>query len=240
MFETYVWTMTGQQHSEPSESKVPAYSARERVLEAAIEEFALRGLGGASVRRICARAGANIASVNYYFRSKNGLYAAVFERLFEDYGQPLRRLTEGVTSERAWRKAVRQWLVLALRWLTDDGPPWRWISRLIVQERARPSVMCGYLVEHVFKPVRESFAALVRMGLPRVAKEEHVGLWVNTAMAQLLLYAQREPPWDGMIWPSGISDDQWRQKVVDHIASLMFARLRYRRPSPRSFGENAR
>ncbi len=201
--------------------------ARERVLAAAIEEFAAHGLAGASVRRICARAGANIAAVNYYFGSKNGLYAAVFHRLFEDYGTPLRRLAEGIDSEVEWRRAVRRWLGLALQWLTDDRPPWRWIARLIVQERAAPSPMCGYLVQHVFEPVRASFAELVRMGLPPGTEEAEVRLWVNTTMAQLLLYAQREPPWGEMLRPAGIPAAQWWRRVAEHIASLLFAGLRY-------------
>ncbi len=207
--------------------------ARERVLVAAIEEFAARGLAGASVRRICARAGANVAAVNYYFGSKDALYAAVFHRLFEDYGVPLRRLAEGIASEDAWRRAVRRWLELSLRWLTDDRPPWRWIARLIVQERAAPSAMCGYLVRHVFAPVRESFAELVKMGLPAGSGEAEVRLWVNTTMAQLLLYAQREPPWDQMLRPSGVSFSRWRRRVVEHLAGLLWMRLRYRAAGPR-------
>lgn len=202
--------------------------ARERVLAAAMEEFAARGLAGASVRRICARAGANIAAVNYYFGSKQNLYAAVFHRLFEDYGTPLRRLAEGIESEREWRRAVRRWFDLALQWLMDDRPPWRWIARLIVQERAAPSPMCGYLVRHVFEPVRASFAALVRMGLPEEADEGEVRLWVNTTMAQLLLYAQREPPWGEMLQPEDVPAEPWRRRVVDHVVSLLMAGLRYR------------
>ena len=47
---------------------------RERLLDAAIEEFALRGYDLGTVRNICKKAGANLNAVNYHFEDKQGLY----------------------------------------------------------------------------------------------------------------------------------------------------------------------
>src|SRR4030067_3860926 len=52
---------------------------RERLLDAAGEVFAERGYRRATVREICRRANVNIASVSYYFKSKEDLYADVLE-----------------------------------------------------------------------------------------------------------------------------------------------------------------
>ncbi len=48
-----------------------------RILDAATEEFALRGLAGARVERITAAANANKAQLYAYFGSKEGLFDAV-------------------------------------------------------------------------------------------------------------------------------------------------------------------
>ncbi len=55
-------------------------STKDRILDAAEQLFADRGFANTSLRRITAAAGANIASVNYYFQSKEALIHAVFSR----------------------------------------------------------------------------------------------------------------------------------------------------------------
>lgn len=54
---------------------------RERLLDAAEQLFLERGFQGTSTRDITEAAGANLAAVNYYFRSKQDLMVAVAERV---------------------------------------------------------------------------------------------------------------------------------------------------------------
>lgn len=53
-----------------------------RILDAATEEFAHYGLGGARVDRIAQRAGANKRMLYYYFGSKDDLFLAALERSY--------------------------------------------------------------------------------------------------------------------------------------------------------------
>jgi len=53
---------------------------RNRLLEAAEVLFAERGFDGTSVRDLAARAGCNVASVNYYFGGKENLYRQLWHR----------------------------------------------------------------------------------------------------------------------------------------------------------------
>lgn len=53
---------------------------RDRLLDVAEDFFAERGFDGTSIRDLAAGADCNIASVNYYFGSKENLYAEVWRR----------------------------------------------------------------------------------------------------------------------------------------------------------------
>ena len=59
----------------------PAKS-RAAILKAALEEFAQEGVAGARTEEIARRAGVNKALLYYYFKDKDGLYAAALEQVF--------------------------------------------------------------------------------------------------------------------------------------------------------------
>ncbi len=61
-----------------------ADATRAKLLEAAAEEFATRGVAGARVDRIAAEAGCNKSLIYAYFGSKEGLFDAVFDALVVD------------------------------------------------------------------------------------------------------------------------------------------------------------
>src|SRR3954463_8353506 len=54
-------------------------STRQKILDAALAEFAHHGLGGARLDRIALRAGANKRMLYYYFGDKEGLFLAALE-----------------------------------------------------------------------------------------------------------------------------------------------------------------
>src|SRR6201996_6152370 len=58
-----------------------AEATRQRLLDAATEEFAARGIAGARVDRIADQAKSNKAQIYHYFGSKDALFDAVFHEL---------------------------------------------------------------------------------------------------------------------------------------------------------------
>ncbi len=58
----------------------PVKNVKDRLLDAAEGLFCEQGFKGTSIRDIAASAGCNIASVNYYFGSKEKLYEKVWQR----------------------------------------------------------------------------------------------------------------------------------------------------------------
>ncbi|MGD0941048.1 MAG: TetR/AcrR family transcriptional regulator [Terracidiphilus sp.] len=57
---------------------------RARILESAVRQFSANGLAGARTEQIAEEAGVNKALLYYYFKSKEDLYAAALESVFEE------------------------------------------------------------------------------------------------------------------------------------------------------------
>jgi TetR/AcrR family transcriptional regulator len=60
---------------------------RAAILKAALEEFSHEGVTGARTEEIARRAGVNKALLYYYFKDKDGLYAAALEQVFSGLHQ---------------------------------------------------------------------------------------------------------------------------------------------------------
>lgn len=60
-------------------------SKEKQILSVAMQVFLERGFHGAKMQEIADRAGVNKAMLHYYFRSKDRLYAMIFEKLFMEF-----------------------------------------------------------------------------------------------------------------------------------------------------------
>ncbi|MEU4548381.1 TetR/AcrR family transcriptional regulator [Nonomuraea dietziae] len=59
---------------EPEDKQRDAERTKQRIVQAAVEEFAAKGFAGARVSAIADRAGVNKQLISYYFGGKEGLY----------------------------------------------------------------------------------------------------------------------------------------------------------------------
>lgn len=65
-------------------------SVKERILRAAIHEFALTGYHGTPLRTVIERSGSNKPMIYYHFHGKDGLYLAAVRLLLEEMAERLR------------------------------------------------------------------------------------------------------------------------------------------------------
>src|SRR5262245_57443958 len=121
---------------------------RERILDAAGEVFAEKGLRDATIREIIARAKANLAAVNYHFRGKEGLYAEVLEREMRAMHAKHPLDADGGTPERRLKAFVDAFL----RRVTDRGSR---VGRLMSREMIDPTAALDLLCERVIRPIYE-------------------------------------------------------------------------------------
>jgi TetR/AcrR family transcriptional regulator len=68
--------------------------AKQKILDAGLEEFAAYGFEGARVDRIARKADINKAMIFYYFSSKQNLYRTVIKEVFLDFIPRVKRIIE--------------------------------------------------------------------------------------------------------------------------------------------------
>ena len=76
---------------------------KDHILDVAEKVFADLGYDGASTRTISGEAGVNMAMLNYYFGSKEGLFLAVFKRKIDSFRTLLQNISNN-DSISAWDK----------------------------------------------------------------------------------------------------------------------------------------
>lgn len=82
-------------------------TTRRDILLVAVEEFAAKGLAGARIDEIAARTRTSKRMIYYYFGSKDGLYIAVLEHVYETQRRYEARFDYGrLTPEAAMRRFV--------------------------------------------------------------------------------------------------------------------------------------
>lgn len=165
---------------------------RTRILLAARNIFAERGIMAATLREITDAAGANIASVNYHFRSKDELIRVVLEQSFLPVIRARtvaldRCLAEaghgGPTPEALIRALVEPMVVLS-----RDPAGGRPLIRLLLQLRALPRADTNAIVAAQFDPVHLRFIEAFAKALPALSRDEIVWRFdfVRGAMMQIL------------------------------------------------------
>lgn len=98
-------------------------ATRARLLEAAGELFAATGFAETASKAIAAKAGVDLASINYHFGSRNGLYQAV---LIEAHHRlvDLDELTRLAQSPLAATDKLKILIAQIVRQAVDDGGGW--------------------------------------------------------------------------------------------------------------------
>jgi AcrR family transcriptional regulator len=127
---------------------------REKLIEAAGEIFAEKGLHGASIRDITQRAGANIAAVNYHFHDKFELYALVLRQAHLSVVGALQKLPRTGTPEERVRQKIEAMLTTAF---DPTRPPWH--RKLLRRELVEPTPALDLLHDLVQNPAQDLWEA---------------------------------------------------------------------------------
>ncbi len=235
-------------------SSSSAETTRAALLKAAAEVFAQAGYQLARVRDIAARAGVNLAAMNYHFGSKEKLYLAVLQSLAAERlsafplpdvardtasrtvgaGAGVRAppaptaLRTGTVSAPARAHGGRQRLLrFAIRNLLG-----RFLStenpsllpRLFVRELANPTPALQTLIETVARPQFALLLGVIREFLGPRATEQQLRLAAFSVMGQCMFYLFARPV-ASQLDPAIYASERGIERLADHIARFSAAGL---------------
>ena len=166
----------------------------ERILQAAGEIFGREGFKAATIRRIAEAADANVAAINYHFRDKEGLYAAVLENLFS---QCLTKFPAdmGLGPDPSVQDRLKALIRAMLhRLLSNEG--WAGLSgqgKLIAREFLEPTPSFEPIIEKYIRPQKNILLGIVEEIL---GQEAPTGIKISCCLSiigQCIYYALGAP-----------------------------------------------
>lgn len=200
---------------------------KSRLIEAAGEMFAQQGYRATTVRDICKRAGTHVGSVNYHFRDKRGLYAAIIEYSHQTAVSkypPDLGLTQGATAEEKLRAFILSFLLRTM----DKGLP-AWYGKLMVQEIVDPSKALDKIVENSVRPLYAYLAGIVRELMrgekPSDGEESPALFLVAMSIVGQCLHHHIGKPIIAALRPQSFDPTHLGQ-IADHIARFSLGGIR--------------
>ena len=151
------------------------------------------------MREICARAGVNVALVNYHFGDKLELYTEVLRHSIGASRNGIIR--QAIDSAAPPEEALRE-LILAMpqRICRADRPGWHF--RLMVHEFAQPTPAMSSVIDETMRPIYDRFRELIGTILDLPPDHDKVRLCAHSVIAQVVHYvhsrhviAQFGPNW---------------------------------------------
>lgn len=196
-----------------------------RLLEAAGEIFAEFGYRAATVRQICDKARANVASVNYYFGDKEQLYLAVLRSVPDAHAEKYpsaARLPVGAPPE----IRLRAYIESLLHRVFDPGRP-GWHAKIIARELAEPTRVLDLLLEEIARPLHRQLNEIVREILGPTVTDEDVRLCAVSIMGQCVYYHHARAVLS-RLYPEQQSGPDDIARLVNHITEFSLAGLKAR------------
>jgi AcrR family transcriptional regulator len=205
-----------------AENELSNHETRERLLEAAGEIFAARGFKDATVREICAKAGANVAAVNYHFGDKQGLYSETikhFVRLAMEKYPPNLGVTEKSTPQERLGAFIRSFLLRVL----DPGKA-GWYGKLISREMVDPTIVLDERVNDTLRPLVGRLMSIIGEILGPGTSEEQLRDAAATVVGQILIYHHCKPTLV-RLFPDLRFEHEQIERLANHITSFTLAGL---------------
>jgi AcrR family transcriptional regulator len=185
---------------------------RGRLIEAALGVFAAHGFEGASTREIARRAGVALAALPYHFTTKDALWRAAADRIFERLASTIAARLDGLDGvDRATQ------LRLILREFVRFSASHPELHRFMIHEGFVASARLAWLVETHVRPLYDAVRGMAveaqRAGLAPPGRPEHLHyILIGAATSAYVLRAEYQ-----LLTGDDPCDEE---RIAAHVATL--------------------
>jgi len=203
-----------------AETPAPSAAMKDRLIEVAGEIFGEKGFKSATVREITTQAGANVAAVNYYFRDKEELYAAVLRHAVQCSIRHDPVIDDALPPE----EQLHLFIVEKLNHLLDPRRP-KWHGQLMSREMFSPSASLDLVVNELIRPRIACFRRIVTRIAGRDLPEQRTVLLLLSVMSQCAYYRQSGGLID-RLFPELMQSPTMIPDIARHITTFSVAGIR--------------
>lgn len=197
---------------EPRRTQQRGLDTQERLVEAALHVFADHGFAGASTREIAARAGVAHAALPYHFTTKEALWRAAADRIFQQLAETFRRRLAGLEGVDP-RARLRLLLGDFVRFQAAHPE----LHRFMIHEGTRKTPRLAWLVETHIRPLYDAVHALVEAaqteGFARLGRPEHLHYMLLGAAASIYALSAEAELLTGV-------DPSTEDLIEEHVAAF--------------------
>jgi AcrR family transcriptional regulator len=196
-------------------------STKARILAAAEAVFSARGFDGASTREIAAAAEVNISSLHYHWESKERLYFAVFEHVYDRILELVRSSIPDASMERPANREVVDEVMGRLYDFFADNPT---IPRLMVRRLLETTADTSDIEREILLPAWRRFATWT-YDLSKIVSAEDAPILMLTVHSVLLLFMLDSQQFAGLLGGS-VRSPEMRARLRPHIIELVHVLIR--------------
>ncbi len=198
---------------------------RLRLLNAAEELFADKGLDATSIRDLTTKAHCNLALVNYHFGDKKQLYEELFrERLRKMRDSRLSAVERVMTDKnnRSLEKLLRAYAIAFLEPFADRGRSERFM-RLFARELVDQQLPKSMFIEEMAAPVMKSLEEALNVICPKLEKHD-VQMNIHSIVGQLVHVMHLKTMFEDRHAQAVAAFDV--DEAIDHIVKFSSAGIR--------------
>ena len=195
----------------------------QQILDAAGEVFSEKGFKQTTVREICAKAGVNLAAINYHFGDKERLYieAVKAARNLLEADVPLPNDADLADPEDALATFIQ---TLAMRMLSRNVESWR--HELLVREFMQPSRACEEIMQESIVPFMDRLHAILRRLLPPDVPDHTVRQLGFSIISQCAYYRLQDRVVSMLTPEEELAEHFTPELLADHITRFSIAAVR--------------